>query len=100
MDDALGYFLDDIWMSDFRVGSVEFTKIHWHDMILYSGDDPLRHYNLQLQQRRMKSKEEDQIFMIKVAQHDWSFLEIAWDLGILWVDSLAVDIDRRTNCYF
>jgi hypothetical protein len=40
--------------------------------------------------------------MIKVAQrqHDGSFLVIAWDLGILWVDSLVVGIDWRASCYF
>jgi hypothetical protein len=48
MDDALGYFLDDAWMSDLRVGLIEFTVIHWHDMILYCGDDPLRNYSLRL----------------------------------------------------
>jgi hypothetical protein len=32
-------------MSDFRVGLVDFTEIHWQDMILDSGDDSLRHYN-------------------------------------------------------
>jgi hypothetical protein len=35
-------------MSDFIVGLVDFTEIHWQDMILDSGDDPLRHYNLRL----------------------------------------------------
>ena len=33
-------------MSDFRVGLVDFTEIHWKDMILNSGDDSLRNYNL------------------------------------------------------
>jgi len=50
--DALS-FCDHIefsWMSDFRVGLVDSTEIHWKDMILNSGDDPLRHYNLWLQE--------------------------------------------------
>jgi hypothetical protein len=40
--------------------------------------------------------------MIRVAQHqhDGSFLVIAWDPGILWVDSLATGIDGRTSYYF
>jgi hypothetical protein len=50
----------------------------------------------------MHSRQEDQIFMIRVAQrqHDGSFLVIAWDPGILWIDSLATGTDGRTNCYF
>jgi len=89
-------------MFDFRVGLVDFTEIHWQDMILNSGDDSLRHYSLGLQEWRMQSKQECQIFMIRVLQrqHDGSFLVIAWDFGILWVDSLAAGTDGRTSCYF
>jgi hypothetical protein len=40
--------------------------------------------------------------MIRVAQkqHDESFLVIAWDPRILWVENLAVGTDGRENCYF
>ena len=40
--------------------------------------------------------------MIRVAQlqHDGSFLAIAWDPEILWVDNLVVGIDRGTRFYF
>jgi hypothetical protein len=40
-------------MPYFRVGVVDLTRIHWKDMILITGDDPLRNYNLWLQERRM-----------------------------------------------
>jgi hypothetical protein len=33
----------------------DFTKKHWQDMILDSGDDSLRHYNLGLQEWRIQS---------------------------------------------
>jgi hypothetical protein len=46
IDDALGDFVDNAWIYYFRVGLVEFTEIDWHDMIIYRGDDPLRHYSL------------------------------------------------------
>jgi hypothetical protein len=50
----------------------------------------------------MQSRQEGHIFMIRVAQHqhDGSFLVIAWDPGILWVDSLAAGTDGRASCYF
>jgi hypothetical protein len=50
----------------------------------------------------MQSRQEDQIFMIRVAQRqrDGLFLVIAWDLGILWVDSLVAGTDGRANFYF
>jgi hypothetical protein len=40
--------------------------------------------------------------MIRVVQrqHDGSFLVIAWDLGILWVDNLVAGTNGRANCYF
>jgi hypothetical protein len=40
--------------------------------------------------------------MIRVVQcqHDGSFLVIAWDPGILWVDSLAAGTDGRTLVTF
>lgn len=40
--------------------------------------------------------------MIRVAQrqHNGSFLVIAWDPEILWVDILATGTDGRANCYF
>jgi hypothetical protein len=38
--------IDFSMMSDLRVGLVNFTEIHWLDMILDSGVDSLRHYNL------------------------------------------------------
>jgi hypothetical protein len=71
-------------------------------MILNSGDDPLRHYNLWLQEGRMQSKQEDHIFNIRVMhrQHDGSFLVIAWDPDILWVDSMEVGTNGRASCYF
>jgi hypothetical protein len=40
------------------------------------------------------------MLMMRVAHHDGSFLVIAWDLGILWVDSLVVGTDGRDKCYF
>jgi hypothetical protein len=98
--------IDFSWMSDFRVGLyVMVTPLrlsHWQDIILDSGDDSLRHYNLGLQEWRMQSRQEGQISMIRVAQrqHDESFLVIAWDPGILWVDSLAASTDGRESCYF
>jgi len=50
----------------------------------------------------MHSRKEDQIFTIRVAQrqHDGSFLVIAWDPEILWVDILADGKDGRASCYF
>jgi hypothetical protein len=71
-------------------------------MILDSGDDSLSHYILWMQEWRMQSRQEDHIFMTRVVeyQHDRSFLVIAWDPGILWVDSLAAGTDGRTSCYF
>jgi hypothetical protein len=48
---------------------VEFTGIHWWDMILNSGDDPLRHYSLWLQDQMIQSRQEDHVFMIRVVQH-------------------------------
>jgi hypothetical protein len=40
--------------------------------------------------------------MIRVTQrqYDGSSLVIAWDPGILWVDSLATGTDGRASCYF
>jgi hypothetical protein len=38
--------IDFSMMYGFRVGLVDFTKIHWMDVILNSGDDSLRHYSL------------------------------------------------------
>jgi hypothetical protein len=55
-------------MYDIRVGLVDYIRIHWKNMILNSGDDPLRHYILWLHERRMQSRQEDWIFMIIVAQ--------------------------------
>jgi hypothetical protein len=50
--------IDFSMMSDFRVG------IHWMGMILDSGCDPLRHYNLWMQ-----SRHDGRTTMIRVAQH-------------------------------
>jgi hypothetical protein len=39
----------------------------------------------------MQSRKEDHVFMVRGQhQHDGSFLVIAWDPGILWVDILEV----------
>jgi hypothetical protein len=51
--------IDFLVMFDFRVGLVDFIGIHWQDMILNSGDDPLRHYNFLLWERRIQSRQED-----------------------------------------
>jgi hypothetical protein len=69
-------------------------------MILDSGDDSLRHFSVWLEWR-IQSRQEGQIFMIRVAQrqHDGSFLVISWDPEILWVDSLAAGTDGRASCY-
>jgi hypothetical protein len=58
-----------------EIAAWDFTEIHWQDMILDSGDDSLRHYSLGLQEWRMQSRQEGQIFMIRVVQHqhDGSF---------------------------
>jgi hypothetical protein len=50
--DALSVFdhIDYSRMSYFRNGLVNFIEIHWQDMILDSGDDSLRHYNLWMQE--------------------------------------------------
>jgi hypothetical protein len=94
--------VDSSWLSDFRIGLVDFTEIHWQGMILDSGDNSLRHYSLGLQEWRMQSRKEDRIFMIRVAQcqHVGSFLVIAQDPGILWVDSLVAGTYGKTNGYF
>jgi hypothetical protein len=63
-------------------------------MIMDSGCDPLRHYNLWMQ-----SGHNVQSTMIKVAEHQrgGSFLRIAWDPRISVGDSVAIDMEERSN---
>jgi hypothetical protein len=58
--------IDFSWISDFRVGLGDSTKIHWRDIILNSGDNYLRDYNLGLWEWMMKYKYEGHISMIIV----------------------------------
>ena len=53
IDDALGDFVDDAWIYDFRVGLGDSIEIHWQDIILDKGDDSLKHYDLWMQEWRM-----------------------------------------------
>jgi hypothetical protein len=54
-------------MPDSRVGLVDLTDIHWQDMILDSGNNYLRPYNLWMQEWRMSSRQEDHVFRVRVA---------------------------------
>jgi hypothetical protein len=83
-------------MFDFRVGSYDFTKIHWLGIILDSGCDPLRHYILWMQ-----SGHDGRTTMIRVAQHQrgGSFPRIAWDPRISVRDSVTVGMEARANFF-
>jgi hypothetical protein len=93
--------IDFSGMPDFRVGLVDLTEIHWQDMIHDSGNNSLRPYRLWMQEWMIQSRQEDHVFRVRVAQcqHDRSFLVMAWDPGILRIDSLEAGTDGRTSCY-
>jgi hypothetical protein len=88
-------------MYDFRVGLVEFTRLHWLDMILDSRDESLRLHSLWMQVWRMQFRQEDHIFMIIVVQHQHGdcFQRTAWDPRILVGDILAVDMEARASFF-
>jgi len=70
--------------------------IHWMGMILDSGCNTLRHYNLW-----MHSGHDGRTTIIRVAQNqcDGSFLRIAWDLGISVGDSATFDTEAKAKFF-
>jgi hypothetical protein len=63
---------------------------------------PYRYFILEFQERRMQTRHDGQMVMIRVVQHQHggSFLRLAWDPGISVLDSSTTDTEARASFFF